>query len=68
MVWDLIACFLGVTPKWIRITCLAVFQTNKSKTSIPDIVGKRPSGNVEKAPPPQVAPCVEDFRFAVKNA
>ena len=68
MVWDLIVCFLGVTPKWIRITCLAVLQAIKSKTSIPDLWVRDPVA-MWKRPllPRKFSPCVGDFRFVVKN-
>ena len=60
--------FLGVTPKWIRITCLAILQAIESKNIHSRLVGKRPSGNVEKAPlPRKLPPGVGDFRFAVKK-
>ena len=53
MVWDFIVCFLGVDQD--HMSCN--FASRQTKNIHSRLVGKRPSGNVEKAPsPPQVAP------------
>ena len=57
MVWDLIVCFFGRYTKVDQDHTSCNFTSHQIKNIHSRLVGKRPSGNAEKAPsPPQVAP------------
>ena len=67
MVWDLIVFFTWHYTKVDQDHMSCNFASHQIKNIHSRLVGKRPSGNVEKTLlPRKLPPCVGDFRFAVK--